>query len=41
LSDAVVAALAGHADTRVIHQHYSHLTDNAKLLRQAANKAVG
>lgn len=40
LSDAVVAALAGHQDTRMIHAFYSHLTDNAKLLREAANKAV-
>jgi integrase len=40
ISDAVVAALAGHKDTRMIHAHYSHLTDNVKLLREAANKAV-
>jgi len=40
LSDAVVAELVGHANTTTIHKHYSHLSDSAKLLREAANKAV-
>jgi len=40
ISDAVVASLVGHADTSVIHKFYSHLTSNARLLRDAANRAV-
>ena len=28
------------ADTSTIHRFYSHLSDNAKLLRAAANKVV-
>jgi len=40
ISDALVAELAGHADTSTIHRFYSHLSENAKLLRQAANKVV-
>ncbi len=40
ISDAIVAALAGHSSTETIHRHYNHLAENAKLLREAANKAV-
>jgi integrase len=40
LSDALVAQLVGHANTAMIHKHYSFLSQNAKLLREAANKAV-
>lgn len=40
LSDALVAQLVGHANTSMIHKHYSFLSENAKLLREAANKAV-
>jgi integrase len=40
LSDAVVAQLAGHKDTTMIHKHYSFLSENGKLLREAAVRAV-
>ncbi len=40
LSDAVVAQLAGHKDTTMIHKHYSFLSENVRLLREAAQKAV-
>lgn len=38
LPDTHVAALLGHTSTRMIHAHYSHLTANARLLREAAEK---
>lgn len=41
LPDTHVAALLGHGSTRMIHQHYSHLGENAKLLKDAANKIRG
>lgn len=34
--DAHVAALLGHQDTNMIHRHYSHLSQNAAVLRAAA-----
>lgn len=34
--DTHVAALLGHTSTAMIHRHYSHLTSNARLLREAA-----
>lgn len=36
--DATVAALLGHADTTVLHRHYSHLGARADALREAASK---
>jgi integrase len=36
--DATVAALLGHADTTVLHRHYSHLGARADALRDAASK---
>jgi integrase len=34
--DATVAALLGHTNTGMLHRHYSHLTSQAGVLRQAA-----
>jgi integrase len=34
--DATVAALLGHSNTTMLHRHYSHLTAQAGVLRQAA-----
>lgn len=41
ISDAHVAALLGHTSTRMLHAHYSHLTANARLLRETAERLVG
>ena len=38
LPDTHVAALLGHGSTRMIHAHYSHLSANARLLKEAAAK---
>jgi integrase len=34
--DATVAALLGHSSTAMLHRHYSHLTSQANVLRNAA-----
>jgi integrase len=39
--DTHVAALLGHGSTRMIHQHYSHLGENARLLKDAAARVRG
>ena len=39
--DTHMAALLGQASTRMIHQHYSHLGENARLLKDAAAKVRG
>jgi integrase len=36
--DAQVAALLGHSGTTMLHRHYSHLTEKANVLREAAAK---
>ncbi|MCE9566057.1 MAG: tyrosine-type recombinase/integrase [Planctomycetes bacterium] len=36
LPDAQVAALLGHGSTQMLHRHYSHLTSQAGVLRNAA-----
>ena len=41
LPDTHVAALMGHTSTRMIHQHYSHIHADARLLREAAEKLAG
>lgn len=41
LSDSVVAALVGHTSTRMIHAVYSHLGDDARVLRAALGKVRG
>jgi integrase len=41
IADVEVAAMLGHSSTRMLHQHYSHLTANARLLRASAEKLVG
>lgn len=40
-SDAVVAALLGHASTTMIHKHYSHLNAQGRALKDAANRIAG
>jgi integrase len=37
-SDAIVAALLGHANTAMIHKHYSHLSEFGRQLREAAER---
>ncbi|MBN8901126.1 MAG: tyrosine-type recombinase/integrase, partial [Rhodospirillales bacterium] len=39
--DAIVAELLGHTDTKMIHAHYAHVSQNAKRLREAAERASG
>lgn len=39
--DTHVAALLGHGSTRMVHEHYSHLGENARLLKDAAAKVRG
>ena len=41
IPDTHVAALLGHTSTAMIHKHYSHVGQNAKLLREAAEKLAG
>lgn len=36
IPDTHVAALLGHSSTRMVHDHYSHIGQNASLLRDAA-----
>lgn len=36
--DATVASLLGHADTSMVHRHYSHLSSRTQTLRDAAAK---
>ena len=36
IPDATVAALMGHNSTTMLHKHYSHLTSNVTLLKNAA-----
>lgn len=38
ISDTVVAALLGHKGTAMIHKHYSHLGDNARVLKDAVDR---
>lgn len=38
ISDAIVASLLGHSSTATLHKHYSHLTSQAEVLRQALGK---
>ena len=35
-----VAELVGHSDTRMISQHYNHLSERTNYLRQAAEQAT-
>lgn len=41
IPDAQVAALLGHTSTAVLHAHYSHLTSQATVLRDAVGKVRG
>lgn len=41
LPDAQVAALLGHSSTAMLHKHYSHLTSQAHVLRDALSKVRG
>jgi integrase len=38
LPDTHVAAILGHTSTRMLHHHYAHLDQNARLLKEALNK---
>lgn len=40
-SDTVVAALLGHANTAMIHLHYSHVSQMGRALADAANRIGG
>src|SRR5262245_56174658 len=37
-SDAAVAALLGHRDTKMIHTNYSHVAESTRLLKQTAQR---
>lgn len=37
-SDAVVAALLGHGSTAMIHKNYSHLSENARVMKEAIDR---
>lgn len=41
LPDAQVAALLGHSSTTMLHKHYSHLTGQSRVLREALAKVRG
>lgn len=41
LPDAQVAALLGHSSTAMLHKHYSHLTGQSRVLRDALAKVRG
>jgi integrase len=41
VSVAAVAELAGHADLRMIEEHYGHLSQKRAHLQEAARKAAG
>lgn len=41
IPDTHVAALMGHTSTNMLHRHYSHITANARLLREVAERAAG
>lgn len=36
--DAQVSALLGHGSTAMLHKHYSHLTSQTRILREALQK---
>ena len=38
IPDTHVAALMGHGSTRMIHKHYAHIDQNARLLKEVAAK---
>jgi integrase len=37
VSETIVAAVAGHAGTRTLHSHYSHVMDSSRTIVQAVN----
>lgn len=39
-SDTVVAALLGHKGTQMIHLHYSHVSEDARAMRAAAERVA-
>jgi integrase len=41
VADATVAALLGHSSTAMLFKHYSHLTAQAKVMRDAAARVRG
>src|SRR5262245_1590664 len=40
-SDTIVAALLGHTSTRMIHKAYSHVSEQSRTLKDAANRIAG
>lgn len=40
VSDVLVAGLLGHKSTAMLHAHYSHLTEDAQAMRDAAERAA-
>ena len=38
IPDAQVAALLGHANTAMVHKHYSHLGEQSRVLRDAVDR---
>jgi integrase len=41
VSDSLVSAVLGHADTSVLHHHYQHLTARVQALREVVNRVAG
>ena len=41
IPDTQVAAMLGHSSTAMIHKHYSHVSENARLLKGVAEKVAG
>lgn len=41
IPDTQVAAMLGHTSTAMIHKHYSHVNENARLLKGVAEKVAG
>jgi integrase len=41
LPDVQIAALLGHSSTKMIHAHYSHISQNARLLKSVAAQIGG
>ena len=41
IPDTHVAALLGHGSTRMVHSHYSHIGENARLLKEQVAKVRG
>jgi hypothetical protein len=40
-SDTVVAGILGHANTAMIHKHYSHISEQGRRLKEAVEPTKG